>query len=75
MPSCVMPRETVTPVFFTFGELDRVVRVRPDRVGEVDADLALDDVERGRELDVGDVIAAEIDVHEARDGVLGDASL
>ena len=49
------------------GELDRVVRVRPDRVGEVDADLALDDVERGRELDVGDVVAAEVDVHEPRD--------
>ena len=48
-------------------ELDRVVRVRPDRVGEVLADLALDDVERGRELDVGDVVAAEVDVHQARD--------
>ena len=52
-------------------ELDRVVRVRPDRVGEVDSDLALDDVERGRELDVGDVVPAEVDVHEAGDGVLG----
>src|SRR5262249_4754350 len=28
--------------------------------------LALDDVERGRELDVPDVIAAEVDVHEPR---------
>ena len=52
------------------GELDRVVRVRPDRVGEVDADLALDDVERGGELDVRDVVPAEVDVHQARDGVL-----
>ena len=52
------------------GELDRVVRVRPDRVGEVDADLALDDVERGDELDVRDVVAAEVDVHEAGDAVL-----
>ena len=50
------------------GELDRVVRVRPDRLGEVDADLALDDVERGGELDVRDVIAAEVDVHQAGDG-------
>ena len=48
-------------------ELDRVVRMRPDRVGEIDADLALDDVERRRELDVGDVVAAEVDVHEPRD--------
>ncbi len=48
-------------------ELDRVVRVRPDRVGEILADLALDDVEGGRELDVGDVVAAEVDVHEPRD--------
>ena len=49
------------------GELDRVVRVRPDRVGEILADLALDDVERGRELDVRDVVAAEVDVHQAGD--------
>ena len=49
------------------GELDRVVRVRPHRVGEVLADLALDDVERRRELDVADVVAAEVDVHEAGD--------
>ena len=53
------------------GELDRVVRVRPDRVGEVDADLALHDVERGGELDVRDVVPAEVDVHEAGDGVRG----
>ena len=67
MPSCVMPRETFTPVFGDVGELDRVVRVRPHRLGEVDADLALDDVERGDELDVADVVAAEVDVHQARD--------
>ena len=58
------------PVFGTFGELDRVVRVRPDRVGEVAADLALDDVERGRELDVRDVIAAEVDMHQAGDALV-----
>ena len=49
------------------GELDRVVRMRPDRVGEVLADLVRGDVERGRELDVADVVAAEVHVHEARD--------
>ena len=68
MPSWVMPRETVTPVR-DLGELDRVVGVRPDRLGEVDADLALD-VERGDELDVADVVAAEVDVHQARDELI-----
>ena len=48
-------------------ELDRVVLAGPDRLGEVLADLVGVDVERGRELDVADVVAAEVDVHEARD--------
>jgi hypothetical protein len=52
------------------GELDRVVRLRPDRLGEIDADLALDDVERSDELDIADVIAAEIDVHQPRNEVV-----
>ena len=52
------------------GELDRVVRVGPDRLGEVLADLALDDVEGGDELDVADVVAAEVDVHQAGDEVV-----
>ena len=38
--------------------------MRPDGVGEVDPDLALDDVEGGDELDVADVVAAEVDVHQ-----------
>ena len=67
MPSCVMPRETVMPVFGTSANSVRVVRVRPDRVGEVLADLVRGDVERGRELDVADVVAAEVDVHQAGD--------
>ena len=71
MPSCVMPRETFTPVFGTSANLIVSFGMRPDRVGEVDADLALDDVERGGELDVRDVVPAEVDVHEARNGVLG----
>ncbi len=41
--------------------------MRPDRVGEILADLALDDVEGGGELDVRDVVAAEVDVHEPGD--------
>ena len=47
------------------GELDRVVLARPDRLGEVFADLLLIDVEGGDELDVADVVAAQFDVHEA----------
>jgi hypothetical protein len=39
----------------------------PDRVGEVLADLVGRDVERRRELDVADVVAPEVDVHQARD--------
>ena len=47
------------------GEVDRVVRVRPHRVGEVLADLVRGHVERGRELDVADVVAAQVHVHQA----------
>ena len=39
--------------------------MRPDRVGEIDADLALDDIERGHDFDVADVVPAEVDVHQA----------
>ncbi len=53
------------------GELDRVVRLGPDRLAEVLADLRRVDVERAGELDVADVVAAEVDVHEARDGLVG----
>src|SRR4051794_21200364 len=48
------------------GELDRVVRIGPDRLAEILADLRAVDVERARELDVADVVAAEVDVHEPR---------
>ncbi len=49
------------------GEVERVVLAGEDRLGEVLADLLGVDVERGRELDVADVVAAEVDVHEAGD--------
>ena len=67
MPSWVMPRLTVDAGLRDVGELDRVVRVRPHRVGEVLADLVGRDVERGDELHVADVVAAEVHVHEAGD--------
>ena len=47
-----------------------VVRLRVDRLGQVLADLVLVDVEGGHELDVADVIAAEVDVHQPRDEVV-----
>ena len=71
MPSCVIPRATLMPVGRDVRELDRVVRVRPDRIGEVLADLRRRDVERRRELDVADVVAAEVDVHQAGDELVG----
>jgi hypothetical protein len=44
--------------------------MRPHRLGEIDADLALDDVEGCRELDVADVVPTEIDVHEPGDELI-----
>jgi hypothetical protein len=69
MPSCVIPRETLIPVFGTSANL--YVSLRPDRVGEILADLVLRDIEGGGELDVADVVAAQVDVHEAGDELLG----
>ncbi len=48
------------------GDLDGVVLAGADGLGEVVADLLAVDVERGDELDVADVVLAELDVHEAR---------
>ena len=53
------------------AELERVVLAGEDRLGEVLADLVGVDVEGGRELDVADVVAAEVDVHEPGDGLGG----
>ena len=47
------------------GEVQRVVLPGEDRLGEVLADLLGVDVERRGELDVADVVAAEVHVHEA----------
>ena len=69
-PSWVIPRSTVTPSLPDLMEDVRVVRLRVDRLAEVLADLVLVDVEGGDELDVADVVAAEVDVHQARDEVV-----
>ncbi len=49
------------------GERHGVVLAGEDRLGEVLADLLRIDVEGRRELDVADVVPAEVDVHQARD--------
>ncbi len=51
------------------GESVGVVRLGEDRLRQVLADLVAVDVEGGDELDVADVVAAEVDVHQARDEV------
>ena len=50
------------------ADLDGVVLGGADRLGEVEADLLAVDVERGDELDVADVVVAELHVHQAGDG-------
>lgn len=57
------------------ADLDGVVLAGADGVREVEADLLRVDVERGDELDVTDVVVAELDVHQARDLASGSASL
>jgi hypothetical protein len=52
-------------------ELQRVVLAGEDRLAEVLAHLLGVDVKGGGELDVADVVAAQIDMHESRDGLLG----
>ena len=74
-PSCVIPRITSTPRFGHVAELEGVVLPLPDRLGQVLADLVGVDVECGRELDVTDVVAAEVHVHEPGDLSSGSASL
>ncbi len=53
------------------GELDRVVLAGPDRFAEILSDLRGVDVEGGGELDVADVIATEVDVHQSRHALGG----
>ena len=66
-PSCVMPRCTVTPVCGTSAKLIVLFWPLTMACGEVLADLVGVDVEGRHELDVADVVAAEVDVHETRD--------
>ncbi len=52
-------------------ELHGVVGLCEYGLGEVEPHLVLVDVERGDELDVTDVIAAEVNVHQPRHGLFG----
>ena len=53
-----------------FGKNLRVVGLGEDCLGEVGADFCGRDVEGSAEFQVGDVVAAEVDMHQARDAVL-----
>jgi hypothetical protein len=53
------------------GELKRVVLAAEDGLAEVLTDLLDVNVEGSRELDVTHVITTEVDVHEARNGLVG----
>ena len=66
-PSCVMPRWTLTPSFGTSGELQRVVLARQIASERSLPTLSASMSNAADELDVADVVAAEVDVHEARD--------
>src|SRR2546422_7029561 len=59
------PRSTLFPYPTLF-------RSRPDRLGQVLADFVRRDVECGGELDVADVVPAEVHVHETGDELVVD---
>jgi hypothetical protein len=63
-PVEVWPRCTVTPVGGTSQILIVLFSLATMASGEVLADLLGVDVERGDELDVADVVRAELDVHQ-----------
>ncbi len=52
------------------GETMGVVGLGEDGRGDVQPHLGRADVERGRDLDIADVVAAEIDVHQPRHGLV-----
>src|SRR5713101_535573 len=53
------------------SELHGVVGTGEDRLGQVEPDLLLVHVERGDELDVADVIATEVHMHQPGNEALG----
>ena len=49
-----------------FGEFNGVVGVCPDGFAQIFADFAFDNIESGRELNIANVVAAKVDVHQPR---------
>ena len=62
-----MPRETVTPVFGTSENLIVLFGCAQIASERSLPTLSVVDIEGRGELDVADVVAAEVDVHQARD--------
>ena len=52
------------------GELNRVVRFRENRLSEIQSDFGAIDVEGRHKLNVVNVVAAEIYVHQSRNEIL-----
>ena len=67
-PSWVMPRTTGTFRCGTSQNLIGIVRLGEDGLREVLADLGDVDVDAQREFDIADVVTAQVDVHQSRDG-------
>ena len=62
----MMPGETFTPRFGTSLNFSQYVRFNPNSFGEVFADFVFVNFEGGDEVDVADMIAAIIDMHQTR---------
>ena len=70
-----MPRETVTPVLGTSANLIVLFGCAQIASERSLPTLSVVDVERGRELDVADVVTAEVDVHQTGHALVPVASL
>ena len=75
IPSWVIPRETVIPVFGTSANL--IVSFGCAQIASARSSPTLPSMTSNAadELDVADVVAAEVDVHQARDELSSGASL
>ena len=66
-PSRIGAGETLTPKFGDVGEFDAAIRFNPNGFREVFADFVFVNFKSCDEADVPDVVAAEVDVHQAWD--------
>ena len=51
------------------GELEGIVGLGEDGIGKILADLVLIDIEGGGEVDITDMVTAQVDVHEPWDEI------